>query len=170
MNQIIAKVAKNHAQKTFENHDHNDIQQEVWIICLNALEKFDVNKIKTSDGDMLKALEHFLNKAAQTRLLNIFRDRHGIKLKPRTSDTESSYQFRLSAANPVSLSQSFDIPMDFEMTDDHGKKRIQDASNMLNLADLELLYSSLSNIDIGPFHRQRLVDIGELVSWTLGDE
>lgn len=170
VNQIIAKVARNHAQKTFENHDQNDIQQEVWIICLKALDKFDLEKIKTTDGDMLKALEHFLNKAVQTRLYNLFRDRRGIKLKPRTSDTESSYQFRLTAANPVPLSQSFDIPVNIEMDDEDTKKRILDAAKILTLADFELLYSYLSNVDIGPFHRQRLADIAQLTSWTLADE
>lgn len=40
----IEKIANRFCNKTFSYHEKDDIKQEVWVICLEAISKFNANK------------------------------------------------------------------------------------------------------------------------------
>lgn len=65
---IIDKIAKQRKDKhTFAYFESKDISQEVWKLCMEALESYDSSK-----GE----LEHFLNRHVTHRLKNLKRDKY----------------------------------------------------------------------------------------------
>ncbi|MFA5670076.1 MAG: hypothetical protein WC967_12620 [Balneolaceae bacterium] len=59
----IDKIAHNHKNKTFSYYDKDDIYQQVWNICIEALPSF-----RSDRGEV----EHFLRCVVKNRLCNIY--------------------------------------------------------------------------------------------------
>jgi len=65
---IINEIAHgNSLNGSFAYFEQNDISQEVWVICIQALEEY-----KPSKG----SIEHFLRRCVANRLRNLKRDRY----------------------------------------------------------------------------------------------
>lgn len=165
---MIEKVVKNHKNKTFDIFSEEDLANEIWIICLNAIESFDTTKVKASNP--LQSLENYLNSVLYRRLANLYRNEYGSKLKPRSKDTESTHQFRIAAAHPTSLSADLDVPMDEDFLDDHNSIVLARLIDEIDLADFELISVHLSNNQIGTSHRQKLKNFTQLMQWVHKDE
>lgn len=84
INEIIAKVARNHISKAFDYYEQEDIEQEVWVIALQKLGDFDFEK--STVVDEAQALERFLNTVVSNRLKNLYRDKHVVPSKGNTSN------------------------------------------------------------------------------------
>ena len=63
--ETITKIAKEHSKKTFGYLDESDLESEIWIICMNAIQEYDKK---------LGPLENFLRKTVKNRLVNRFKD------------------------------------------------------------------------------------------------
>lgn len=64
---IIEDIAKQSRSKAFAYFEKEDIYQEVYIICINALQQYDPNKGK---------LINYLRCSVRNRLFNLMRDRY----------------------------------------------------------------------------------------------
>jgi len=64
---IIKKIATNRQNNTFAYFTKDDIYQEIWILCIEALSSYNAKK-----GN----LENFLNKHVSNRLKNLKRDKY----------------------------------------------------------------------------------------------
>lgn len=62
---LIQNIAKSNRGKAFAYFAADDIESEVWIICLRAIKEFDV--------DSGNSLEHFLRKSVANGLVNEFK-------------------------------------------------------------------------------------------------
>lgn len=63
--QAIENLAERFSLNTFAYHEREDIKQEVWVICLESIDKFDPNKSKAS-------LETFLFSVVKNELTNMY--------------------------------------------------------------------------------------------------
>lgn len=63
--ELIEKLSQEHCHNKFGYLDKNDMKNEIWVICLEQLEKYEESR-----GD----IEHFLRVAVKTRLINRFKD------------------------------------------------------------------------------------------------
>jgi hypothetical protein len=62
---LISRIAEEHSHKVFGYLKEEDLQNEIWVICLKLLESYDYSK-----GE----LEHFLRASVKNRLVNRFKD------------------------------------------------------------------------------------------------
>lgn len=62
---LIQKVANEHCHKRFGYFTTDDLKNEIWVICLEAINEFDSTR-----GE----LEHFLRVTVKNRLANKFKD------------------------------------------------------------------------------------------------
>ena len=90
--EVIAKVAKNHRAKKFGSYSSEDIEQEVWIIALEKMPDFELDKVLVKDPQ--KKLEHWLNTVVSNRLKNFYRDKHVVP---------SKYSKTITSPNPLSI-------------------------------------------------------------------
>jgi hypothetical protein len=72
---IIKKIAKNRRNQKFAYYEGADIEQEIWVFCLEALNRYDPQKA-SPDISTDKQIEHFLNHHVTNRLKNLMRDRY----------------------------------------------------------------------------------------------
>jgi hypothetical protein len=161
-NQVIQRVINNHKNKTFDIYDEDDIKSEIWLIAKSGIKDFDLSKIKASDP--LQALENFLNTHVRNRLANFYRDKRGNKMKPKSGDDEFRHGLRLSAINPTSLTQEFDVPV-FSEDLDYSIEDLHKIFADFTPSDLELYYASLSNVNIGQQSKKRLEVLINVLSW-----
>lgn len=61
---LIKKIADEHCHKVFAFLDENDLRQEIWVICVEAIKHY-----KNKRGH----LEHFLRVTVKNRMINRFR-------------------------------------------------------------------------------------------------
>ncbi len=72
---IIERIAQHRRRNVFAYYDSNDVKQEIWVLCLQALDKFDPTKV--SPGiPIKKQIEHFLNNHVSNRMKNLKRDKY----------------------------------------------------------------------------------------------
>jgi DNA-directed RNA polymerase specialized sigma24 family protein len=150
IHQVIQKVAKNHRNKSFGYFTEEDIEQEVWIIALKKISRFEEQKGKHKDP--MKSLEHWLNKVVSTRLKNLYRDEFVVPQRLHTAKSN----------NLIS-------PMNF---DDVGE--LQDLSDFfsslenkelwlliikdLNDYDIDILDAILSGENIGSYYKSKIIN------------
>lgn len=72
---IIKKIARSRKNYKFAYYESADVEQEVWVFCLQALKRYDSNKA-SSDISSEKQIEHFLNCHVTNRLKNLMRDKY----------------------------------------------------------------------------------------------
>lgn len=72
---IIAKIAKTRKSQKFAYYEGIDIEQEVWVFCLQAMNKYDPDKASYGLSTE-KKIEHFLNNHVTNRLINLMRDKY----------------------------------------------------------------------------------------------
>lgn len=101
INQIIAKVADIHKGKTFDYHDEDDIEQQVWIIAIEALPKYECKKVKAKNAEL--AFESWLNAVVSKRLKNFYRDRYTVKHREKTTDSEFDKLTRYNLSRPLEI-------------------------------------------------------------------
>lgn len=97
---IIAKIAKNRRNQKFAYYEGVDIEQEVWVLCLQALESYDSDK--ASKGNVLeKQIEHFLNHHVANRLKNLMRDKY---FRPEPDESRVGHaKARMNLVNALPL-------------------------------------------------------------------
>lgn len=96
MIQQIAHQRKNN--NTFAHYTGDDIEQEIWVMCLDALCRYNPT---------VGPLEHFLNSHVTNRLKNLKRDKY---FRPGVCvATSGAAKTRMNLINALPL-DSFDIP------------------------------------------------------------
>jgi len=148
---VIKRVAENHKRKTFDIHDEEDISQQVHQIALIALPKYHYTKSKNKDPE--KAFESWLNALISNRLTNFYRDRFGVKHKPRKKDTEFDKQKRVNLHHPIDLS-SMDIPDPLNHHED--EEFFEYLLKEMDMTFIELMFSCMSGENVGSYYRYRL--------------
>jgi hypothetical protein len=105
---IIKKIANHRKNSTFAYYEDKDIAQEIWVFCLEALQRFDANRaqnIPTEDQ-----IEHFLNCHVSNRLKNLMRDKY---FRPEKDPLQQRHsQVRINLINA--------LPLDFCGADNDG--------------------------------------------------
>lgn len=72
---IVDKIAKARSRTcTFAYYAPEDIYQEVWIMCLDALGRWDENKPIAECPD--QQIENYLNTHVSNRMKNLYRDKY----------------------------------------------------------------------------------------------
>lgn len=96
---IIKKIAKIRKNQKFAYYEGVDVEQEVWVFCLEALERYDPSK--SPDIPLNKQIEHFLNRHVTNRLKNLMRDRY---FRPEAEEVSSGYaKIRMNLINALPL-------------------------------------------------------------------
>lgn len=97
---IIAKIAKNRRGQKFAYYEGVDVEQEVWVFCLQALERYDQSKA-TPDISVEKQIEHFLNKHVTNRLKNLMRDKY---FRPESDESCTGHaRIRMNLINALPI-------------------------------------------------------------------
>lgn len=153
INQIIAKVAKIHKGKVFDCHEEDDIEQQVWVIAIEALPKYECKKIKAKSPEL--AFESWLNAVVSKRLKNFYRDKYTVKHKEKTSDSDFDKIIRYNLSRPLELTVA-------ETTVGHEDVMFVDLNSFENLLselppDLrEVFLLQKSGINITGYYADRL--------------
>ena len=92
---VIQKIANRSKRRAFAYYTEEDIQSEVWILCLEALGRY-----KPELGN----LEHFLSKHVANRLKNLKRDKY---FRP---DSEKSRNIKMNLVNAVPMGSNNVLP------------------------------------------------------------
>jgi len=129
---IIEKIAKQSKSKTFAYFEKEDIYQEIYIICINALRHYDPKRGK---------LINYLRCSVRNRLFNLMRDRY---FRPHTQKkTLNDFDDRINIINA--------LPIDLVK---HSEKTSPICSSLFGTTDpsdqleqKELLNFILKNID-----------------------
>lgn len=87
--EVISAVAKNHKNKSFECYTPDDIEQEVWVIALQKLPEFELDRTKQTN--LKKSLEHWLNKVVSNRLSNFYRDKWTVPNKEHIKNSQTLF-------------------------------------------------------------------------------
>lgn len=90
---VIAKIAKYHKKSgVFAYYTADDIEQEIWVLCLDALSRYDESKAE---------LENFLRSHVSNRLKNLKRDKY---YRPEKNPSPSgAARARMNLVNAISL-------------------------------------------------------------------
>ena len=102
VNTITLVVERIAPKYTFPNFDVDDIKQEAFIICIEALERYD-NK---------RSLENFLSANLSNRLKNFVRDRYGHAKDIERKKVSSPASLSDIIANTYSYEEFNDINID----------------------------------------------------------
>ena len=86
--QIIQKIVNSRKRNTFAYYTEEDISQEIWILCIEALKSYDEKR---------GCLEHFLNTHISNRLKNLKRDKY---FNPSKDDNS---KVRINLVNAISI-------------------------------------------------------------------
>lgn len=97
---IIAKIAKSRRSQKFAYYEGVDVEQEVWVFCLQALERYDPDKA-SPDISFEKQIEHFLNHHVTNRLKNLMRDKY---FRPEPDKSHTGYvKTRINLVNALPI-------------------------------------------------------------------
>ena len=99
---IIEKIARQRKGQAFAYYEGDDIEQEVWVFCLEALGRFDLSK-SSKDISFSKKIEHFLNNHVSNRLKNLMRDRYFRPETPTSRDSNTQVRINLINALPLDV-------------------------------------------------------------------
>ena len=148
--EVIGRVAKNHRNKCFGSYTKQDIEQEVWIIALEVLPKFEMDK--GTQKDPKRALEYWLNKVMTNKLKNLYRDKF---IVPQRLHKEGCSNNLLSAINIDDVGEviSKDNLENIVGSEDLSAKIIDQLSD----SDLEILDSLLSGENIPSYYKTKLL-------------
>jgi len=92
---IITKIAKLHRKSNiFAYYTEDDIEQEIWILCLDALKRYIKNR-----GN----LEHYLNTHVSNRLKNLKRDKYYRPDDDISVNSKSRQRMNLINALPINI-------------------------------------------------------------------
>jgi DNA-directed RNA polymerase specialized sigma24 family protein len=109
VSELLHQLAREHAYQIGYN-DNNDMVQENWIIMMEAIPYYDLNK---------GPLEHYLRRCISNRQINL----HGKinkNVRPPKEDTEQEkfrYQMDLQARNDLTTSRESDFEQAIENED-----------------------------------------------------
>jgi DNA-directed RNA polymerase specialized sigma24 family protein len=146
-------VAKIHRGKTFDYHTKTDIEQQVWVIAIEALPKYENKKTKTKNPEL--AFESWINAVVSRRLKNFYRDRYTVKHREKANDSNFDKIKKNNLSRPLDLGLAesvvgtIDVPHFSEM----------DLNTILNQLpdDLrQVLLLQLSGIHIVGYYTYRL--------------
>ena len=102
VNTITLVVERIAPKYTFPNFDVDDIKQEAFIICIEALERYDDKR----------SLENFLSANLSNRLKNLVRDRYGHAKDIERKKVSSPASLSDIMANTYSYEEFNDINID----------------------------------------------------------
>lgn len=147
---IIAKVANNHKQKTFNYYTEDDIHQIVWTIALEKLGDFNIKKALEKNPE--KALEHWLNSVIANRLSNLYRDEYivpkGLKFGKNNN-----------VIDPKSLADvEYNVCEDLLSIQIENSELWNNIMNQLNETDFIILESLLSGESIPSYYKTKLTN------------
>ncbi len=95
---IIKKIAEQSRNKSFAYYEGKDIEQQVWVFCLEALKRYDPGKSKQNSIE--KKIEHFLNSHVSNRLKNLMRDKY---FRPSKNKSDSGSKTKMNIVNALPL-------------------------------------------------------------------
>ncbi len=98
---IIKKIAKQQKNKSFAYFEEEDIEQQVWVFCLEAIERYDSKKSKQKNIE--KNIEHFLNSHVSNRLKNLMRDKYFRPDKDQSDNSRSKTKMNIVNALPLDV-------------------------------------------------------------------
>lgn len=150
--QIIQWAAKKVCTKiSIPNYEVEDIQQEAYIWCIEALEKYNGSNLKT-----------FLYTHIKNRVLNLLRkiDRESMSTKPRNAMLK---QQKRSLERPDNIEEYYDS---ISYTDDKDKYNLEELIEQLDNIELRNIYLKyISGVKLSPCKIKRLIQaIQELVN------
>jgi hypothetical protein len=158
IHEIIEKIVKLHQNKAFDVFDADDIGQQVRIICISKLNKFDISKVK-NNNNIKQALENWLNTITSNSLKNFYRDNYGNKFKAHKDESEYEFFKRGNLASPLSIHKD-----EFDCDPEYYDKDMTGVSEDIvfiydNLDDLysEILDSVLAGDDVPGYYKTRLI-------------
>lgn len=144
---IIQKIAQTRRNNFFAYYEGDDIQQEVWVFCLEALERY--NPVKASRGLSIdKQIEHFLNHHVANRLKNLMRDKY---FRPETQISQKSgnseTRINLINALPLDICDTKNISRILGS----GTDQTDPVSSLLAKETIEFIFARLPQELIDPF-------------------
>lgn len=148
--QVIQKVAKNHRNKSFGYFTEEDIEQEVWIIALEKLPKFEESKGKHKDAT--KSLEHWLNTIVSNTLKNLYRDKFEVPQRLRTDKKNNL----VSPMNFDDIGERQDSSDFFALLEN--KELWNIIIDQLSDYDIDILDSLLSGENIGSYYKSKIIN------------
>lgn len=98
---IINKITKHRKNSGFAYYEKDDIAQEIWVFCLEALQRFDADRAQ--DIPTPDQIEHFLNHHVSNRLKNLMRDKYFRPEKDPIQQRHSQVRINLINALPLDL-------------------------------------------------------------------
>ncbi len=105
--QVITKVANNHAGKSFGSYQSEDIVQQSLMICWQKLPEYQSKRAKEKHNTK-QSLENWLNKVVSNRLKNFYRDNHQNKRKKfKTDKSDYDLKKRESLLEPASINEIY---------------------------------------------------------------
>lgn len=72
--EIIERIVKQTKVVPYGYQTSDDIKQDIWIICLNALKEWQPDKITADTDSLAQAIEKFLRVTVNNRLVNRFKE------------------------------------------------------------------------------------------------
>jgi hypothetical protein len=97
---IISKIAKNRKSQKFAYYQGEDIEQEVWVFCLQAMQNYDPDKT-TAGISLEEKIERFLNHHVTNRLKNLMRDKYFRPEKNTSNSDRTKNRINLINALPI---------------------------------------------------------------------
>jgi len=98
---IIQKIAAHRKNGSFAYYEDSDIAQEIWIFCLEALNRFNADKAQNLPIE--NQIEHFLNCHVSNRLKNLMRDKYFRPEKDPSQQKHSKTRINLINALPIDM-------------------------------------------------------------------
>lgn len=142
INLVVGRIAPRY---TFNGYEIDDIKQEAFIICMEALKRYDCKR----------PLENFLSVNLSNRLKNFIRDNYFTK-----NETEKQ-----KVLNPASLAFEDSIAGDYEQD-----AEILDAQDMTTIIDANLpvdyrsdYLKMLSNVYVPKKRKEEVVETIQLI-------
>jgi len=152
--EVIYKVALNHQNKSFAHYTQQDIIQECWVIALQQLDEFEIERVKHSDPKV--ALECWLNVLLGNRLANFFRDKFTVPLQIKKRDTHPNlYSVRKSLFFPDSLDGAAGLSAEAPQGEEN--ELWNGLLLYLDKDHLDILDCILSGEIVNPYYRNKLV-------------
>lgn len=148
---IIEELVRVKAHKaTFDCWDVDDIAQEIRIICLNALKKFDYKK-----ADTRQKIKNYLGTSVDNRLFNLRRDKH-IRFAPPFSKRK----VQELDENPESDPENYEKLKAFRKTLEK-KKIVKNTISISMFSDLRDARNNFSEIEARDFISHIIENVNE---------
>lgn len=103
--EIVDKIVIIHQGKTFGYFDHNDVAQEIRLMCYRKIDGYKIDR--STGGEYYKGLEHWLNRIIANGLRNLYRDNMGGAIKHYKTDGPFDAEKRAAIAAAASLEDNY---------------------------------------------------------------